>query len=134
MKRYPELASLYHLVKEFNRIVFSKKPEELNTWIIDAESIDNIAELKSYIEGLKRDYEAVADSRKYYSDVTYGDQIKAMALYSEGVMSISRIAVFLNAIMNGDLGLSEGSIYGFCKKFVKRVEAEIARLEAGLLN
>lgn len=62
LKKYPELASLYHLVKEINRIVFSKKPEKLNTWIIDAESIDNITELKSYIEGLKKDYEAVCNA------------------------------------------------------------------------
>ena len=57
-----------------------------------------------------------------------------MALYSEGVMSNSRIAVFLNAIVNRELRLSEGSIFGFCKKFAKRVVPEIARLEAGLLN
>ncbi|MCC2168800.1 transposase [Lachnospiraceae bacterium CLA-AA-H244] len=65
LKKYPELASLYHLVKEFNRVVFSKKPEELNTWITEAESIDYIAELKSYIEGLKKDYEAVSNAIRY---------------------------------------------------------------------
>ena len=73
---------------------------------------------------------------EYRSDVTYGANVKALAvsLYSEGVMSNDRIASFLNAAGNGELGLSEGSIYGFCRKFANVSGKSILRLERELLN
>ena len=73
---------------------------------------------------------------EYRSDVTYGANVKALAvsLYSEGVMSNDRIAAFLNAAANGELGLSEGSIYGFCRKLGKASEESIMNLETELLN
>lgn len=73
---------------------------------------------------------------EYRSDVTYGANIKALAvsLYSEGVMSNDRIASFLNAASKGELELSEGSIYGFCRKFAKACEKSISNLENRLLN
>lgn len=72
---------------------------------------------------------------QYRSDVTYGENIKALAvsLYSEGVMSNDRIAAFLNAAGNGELDLSEGSVYGFCRKFAGVSEASIRHLEETLL-
>ena len=45
-----------------------------------------------------------------------------------------RIAAFLNAAGNRELELSEGSIYGFCKKFAQASQADIQRLENKLLN
>ena len=73
---------------------------------------------------------------EYRSDVTYGADVKALAvsLYSEGVMSNDRIASFLNAAGNGELGLSEGSIYGFCRKFANVSGKSIQGLERELLN
>lgn len=73
---------------------------------------------------------------EYHSDVTYGANVKslAVALYSEGVMSNDRIAAFLNAAGNEELGLSEGSVYGFCKKLAGNAGASIQHLEDGLLN
>lgn len=73
---------------------------------------------------------------EYRSDVTYGANVKALAvsLYSEGVMSNDRIASFLNAAGNGELGLSEGSVYGFCKKMAKASETSILNLEEEMLN
>lgn len=73
---------------------------------------------------------------EYRSDVTYGADVKALAvsLYSEGVMSNDRIASFLNAAGNGELGLSEGSVYGFCRRFSKASERSIQGLEQELLN
>lgn len=65
LKKYPALACLYHLVKEFNRILFSKKPEELDNWILYTEQLENIPELKSYIEGLKQDIDAVKNAILY---------------------------------------------------------------------
>lgn len=73
---------------------------------------------------------------EYRSDVTYGANVKALAvsLYSEGVMSNDRIASFLNAAGKDELGLSEGSVYGFCKKLGKISGASIKNLETELLN
>ena len=73
---------------------------------------------------------------EYRSDVTYGANVKALAvsLYSEGVMSNDRIASFLNAAGNGELDLSEGSIYGFCRKLAQASETSISNLETEMLN
>lgn len=73
---------------------------------------------------------------QYRSDVVYGETVKALAvsLYCEGVMSNDRIAAFLNAAGNGELGLSEGSVYGFCRKFAGLSEESILSLEEGLLT
>ena len=68
--------------------------------------------------------------QRYYSEVTYGDTIKALALhlYGNGVMSNDRIAGFLNEVSGVDLGLSEGSVYGFCAQFAWKAEGTIASL------
>lgn len=72
----------------------------------------------------------------YRSDVTYGPNIKAMAvtLYSEGVMSNDRIASFLNAASGNVLGLSEGSVYHFCRAFSKKAQESVAHLEEEISN
>lgn len=73
---------------------------------------------------------------EYRSDVTYGERLKALAvmLYGEGVMSIQRITSLLNGLGGGDLKLSEGSVYGFCRRFVEKEERDLKRLEERLLN
>ena len=73
---------------------------------------------------------------QYRSDVTYGENVKALAasLYSEGVMSNDRIAAFLNAASGDILALSEGSIYGFCRKMAQNSVPSILQLEENLLN
>jgi transposase len=72
----------------------------------------------------------------YRSDVTYGSNVKSLAvsLYSEGVMANDRIAAFLNAASSNELGLSDGSVYGFCKKFERLAQTSIEQIEAELLN
>lgn len=74
--------------------------------------------------------------QKYRSDVTYGENAKALAvaLYSEGVMANERIADFLNAASGNELGLSSGSVYGFCKRFSDNAKISILHLEEELLN
>lgn len=69
-------------------------------------------------------------------DVTYGEQMKALAviLYVEDVMLIQRITSLLNGLGGGDLKLSEGSVYGFCRRFVEKEERDLKRLEERLLN
>ena len=65
-----------------------------------------------------------------------GANVKALAavLYSEGVMSNDRIADFFNAAGNDELGLSAGSVYGFCRKLAGNAGESILNLEEGLLN
>ena len=58
----------------------------------------------------------------------------AAVLYSEGVMANDRIADFINAVSNGELGLSTGSVYGFCKNLEKKAQTSIGHLEEELLN
>lgn len=73
---------------------------------------------------------------EYRSAVTYGPNVKAMAvdLYSEGVVSNDRIAAFINAMSGGGLHLSEGSVYGFCREFSRRASATVEALEERLLG
>lgn len=73
---------------------------------------------------------------QYRSDVVYGANVKALGamLYSEGVMSNDRIAAFLNAAGGEVLGLSEGSVYAFCRKLAEASEESIRHLETSLLN
>ena len=101
-------------------------------YIVDLEVEPVITEIRIYADenGILR------IPAEYRSDVTYGANVKALAvfLYSEGVMSNDRIAAFLNAASNGELELSEGSIYGFCQKLKNISSASILNLETELLN
>ena len=74
--------------------------------------------------------------KEYANDVSYGAKVKAMCvyLYSEGVMSNDRIASFLNGAGRGELGLSEGSVYNFCRCFGEKAEVEVEKLEEEQLN
>ena len=73
---------------------------------------------------------------KYRSEVVYGPTVRALAmdLYSEGIMSNDRIAAFLNDASEGCLELSEGSVYGFCRKFSDLSGTEIEKLEEHLTS
>ena len=65
LKQYPELAILYDLIKEFNRILFSKKADDLDQWIQKASSFEKLPDLISYANGLKQDYDAVRNAILY---------------------------------------------------------------------
>lgn len=49
-------------------------------------------------------------------------------------MSNDRIAAFLNAAGSGELELSEGSVYGFCRRFAEASETSIQDMESRLLD
>ena len=53
--------------------------------------------------------------KEFHGDVTYGSEIKALAidLYGEGSVSFNRIRDFLNNMSSGQLNLSMGSVYNF---------------------
>lgn len=104
----------------------------VSRYIVDLDVTLKVTEVRIYanMEGKFRIPE------KYRSTVTYGSNIKAIAvdLYSEGVMSNDRIAEFINAMGGGGLHLSEGSVYHFCQEFSKNATTTVAVLEEKLLN
>lgn len=104
----------------------------ITKYVIDLSVMPVVTEVRIYADEKGRfNIPAV-----YRSDVTYGANVKALAvsLYSEGVMSNDRIAAFLNAASNDELGLSEGSVYGFCKKLAEAAGTSIRHLEDGLMD
>lgn len=104
----------------------------ITKYVLDISITPVITELRIYADKKGR----FPVPPEYRSDVTYGADIKSLAvsLYSEGVMSNDRIAAFLNAASGDALGLSEGSVYSFCRKFSERAQESIRHLEEGLLN
>ena len=104
----------------------------ITKYVLDLSVVPVITEIRIYPDE-KGHFSIPAE---YRSDVTYGANVKslAVALYSEGVMSNDRIAAFLNAASGDELGLSEGSVYGFCKKFAGNAQMSINNLENELLN
>ncbi len=62
LKQYPELAALYGILRDFHRIVFSKKAEDLEQWIEQVSHLDAVPELQSFIDGLKHDISAVKNA------------------------------------------------------------------------
>lgn len=64
IKEYPILGELYTMIKEFNRIIFSQKAEELETWISEARKHD-IPELQSFLDGTFKDIDAVKNGIIY---------------------------------------------------------------------
>ena len=101
-------------------------------YVLDREVVPVITEVHIYADREGR----TVIPEEYRSDVTYGERLKALAvmLYGEGVMSIQRITSLLNGLGGGDLKLSEGSVYGFCRRFVEKEERDLKRLEERLLN
>ena len=73
---------------------------------------------------------------EYKADVSYGGTIRAIAafLYSEGVVANDRICEFINSISGDALRLSEGSVYGFCRKFAESCGNECPKIKESLLN
>lgn len=104
----------------------------LTKYVIDLDVAPLITELHIYADEAGRFHVPL----EYRSDVTYGPNVKALSveLYREGVMSNDRSAAFLNAAGNGQLGLSDGSIYHFCKGFSERAQESYAHLGERLLN
>lgn len=108
------------------------KGRYITKYVVDLDIEEMITEIRIYANDKGR-FEI---PEKYYSDVTYGDTVKGLAinLYSEGVMANDRIAGFINSLTNGGLHLSNGSVYNFCRKFSKSSEPYISIIEEELLN
>lgn len=109
-----------------------KSGKYITKYVIDLKTETVITEVRIYADEQGK----IHIPTQYHSDVTYGENVKALAaaLYSEGVMSNDRIAAFLNAAGGDTLELSEGSVYGFCKKMEENSVKIIQQLEEDLLN
>lgn len=109
-----------------------KSGKYITKYVIDLKTETMITEVRIYAD----EHGKFHIPPQYHSDVTYGENVKALAvsLYSEGVMSNDRIAAFLNAAGGDILELSEGSIYGFCKKMEQNSVNTVRQLEEDLLN
>lgn len=117
---------------EIKRIGDTASSRYITKYVIDLNVKTRITEIRIYADKEGKFHVPL----EYRSDVTYGENVKALtvALYSEGVMSNDRIASFLNAASGEELKLSEGSVYGFCKKLADASQTSIQHLEDNLLN
>ena len=64
MSMFPEASRIYEIIKDFKNIMFSKKSDELNTWIKNTRKY-NIPEINSFLNGIERDLDAVKNGIKY---------------------------------------------------------------------
>lgn len=64
IKKYPHLIKAYQMLRQFHTLVFSKKADELESWICETEKLD-ITEVNSFLTGLKKDLAAVKNGIIY---------------------------------------------------------------------
>lgn len=101
IKKYPTLGQLYSLLKEFHRIVFSRKSDELDSWIETAAKL-NVDELDSYLSGLRNDIEAVknAISYKYNNGLAEGSvnkiKLTKRIMYGRNSFMLLKAKILLN--------------------------------------
>ena len=101
IKRYPQLGQLYTTLKEFHRIVFSQKSEELDPWMKKASTL-HFDELNSYISGLKNDLQAVKNGidYKYNNGLAEGsvNKIKLIKriMYGRNSFQLLKAKILLN--------------------------------------
>ena len=63
IKQYPIIGRLYDVGKNFKETLFSQKPRELEKWMEECALLD-IEEITSFMNGLKRDIQAVKNAIK----------------------------------------------------------------------
>lgn len=61
IERYPLIGEVYDIVKTFKITLFSKKPEELEKWMEEAERLE-LEQINSFVNGLRRDIDAVKNA------------------------------------------------------------------------
>ena len=117
---------------EIRNIGIPSGEKYVTKYVVDLEVVTKITEVRIYPDKDGR----IRIPPEYRSDVIYGPDVRTLAvsLYSEGVMSNDRIAAFLNAASGEQLGLSEGSVYGFCRKLAAASRRSIQNLENRLLE
>lgn len=105
IKEYPLLGELYALVKEFHRIIFSHKPNEIDNWISNAKLL-GIPELNTYLGGLTNDILAVknAISYAYNNGLAEGSvnkiKLAKRIMYGRNSFALLRAKLLLNEHFN----------------------------------
>ena len=64
IKKYPHLINVYQMLRQFHTLVFSKKADELESWICETEKLD-ITEVNCFLAGLKKYLPAVKNGIVY---------------------------------------------------------------------
>jgi hypothetical protein len=62
--KYPDVGRIFEIVHSFKDILFSKKAEQLDKWLESAEAL-GMEEIKSFVNGTKRDIDAVKNAIMY---------------------------------------------------------------------
>ena len=58
IERYPLIGAVHGIVKTFKNTLFSRKPDELEKWMSEAERL-GLEQINSFVKGLRRDIDAV---------------------------------------------------------------------------
>lgn len=61
IEKYPQIGEIYDIVGAFKNTLFSKKPDEIEKWMADAEALD-IEQINSFVNGIRRDLSAVKNA------------------------------------------------------------------------
>ena len=96
-------------------------------------------EVNTYVEKHIFKYDEKANEKlpkEFYTDVTYGTSIKALAIHlgCYNVIAYDRLSDFFEVITNNILKISNGTLVNFVKEFGKKSEITIKNLEENFLN
>ena len=96
-------------------------------------------EVKTYVEKHIFEYDEKSNERlpkEFYTDVTYGTSIKALAIHlgCYNVIAYDRLSDFFEVITNNSLKISNGTLVNFVKEFSQKSELTIKNLEENFLN
>jgi len=59
-----QLNEIINLIREFKKVIFSRKPKQLDKWLEKATNL-NVPEINSFVNLIKSDIDAVKNSIKY---------------------------------------------------------------------
>ena len=96
-------------------------------------------EVNTYVEKHIFEYDEKSNEKlpkEFYTDVTYGTSIKALAIHlgCYNVIAYDRLSDFFEVITNNTLKISNGTLVNFVKEFSKKSEKTINNLEENFLN
>ena len=96
-------------------------------------------EVNTYVEKHIFEYDEKSNERlpkEFYTDVTYGTSIKALAIHlgCYNVIAYDRLSDFFEVITNNTLKISNGTLVNFVKEFGQKSEITIKNLEENFLN
>ena len=96
-------------------------------------------DVNTYIEKHIFKYDEKATEKlpkEYYTDVSYGNGIKTLAIYlgNYNVIAYDRLSTFFEIISNNIIKISTGTLVNFVKEFGRKSEGTIKVLEENFLN